>query len=207
MNIVLLGAPGAGKGTQAAQLAASLKIPHISTGDIFRKNMDEKTPIGLVARSYIDLGKLVPDDVTTEIVRARLEEADCKEGFILDGFPRTVAQAEALSRFSEIDAVIDVDVPLEKLMKRLTGRRVCASCHESFHVDFIGARSDCPHCGGELTHRDDDKEETVKKRLEVYKAQTEPLISFYKKSDKLIAVNGDQPVQKVTEEIFARLKK
>ena len=137
MNIVLLGAPGAGKGTQATAICEKYGIPHISTGDIFRKNIKERTPIGIVAKGYIDRGQLVPDEVTEQIVNARIKEEDCKNGFLLDGFPRTVAQAEALAGTTVIDAVIDIHVPLERLMKRLTGRRVCKDCGESSHVDFF----------------------------------------------------------------------
>ena len=196
MNIVLLGAPGAGKGTQATAICEKYGIPHISTGDIFRKNIKERTPIGIVAKGYIDRGQLVPDEVTEEIVN----------GFLLDGFPRTVAQAEALAGTTVIDAVIDIHVPLERLMKRLTGRRVCKDCGESYHVDFLGDKNTCEKCNGQLIHRDDDTEETVTKRLAVYTDQTAPLIDFYREKGLLIKIDGDQPVDEVAKQIFKVLK-
>ncbi len=207
MNIVLLGAPGAGKGTQASQICEKFGIPHISTGDIFRENISKKTPLGVEAKNYIDNGKLVPDEVTVKIVKARVGESDCKNGYLLDGFPRTVAQAEALKSFSKIDAAIDIDIPLEKLMKRLTGRRVCSSCKESFHIDFLGGATKCPLCGGELIHRADDNEETVSSRLSVYQEQTSPLIEYYKAEGLLKTVDGDQTVEKVFEDIVKVLEK
>lgn len=206
MNIVLLGAPGAGKGTQATTICERYGIPHVSTGDIFRKNIKEKTPVGIVAKGYIDKGQLVPDEVTEEIVRLRIEEPDCKNGFLLDGFPRTVAQAEALGKITALDAVVNIDVPLGKLMKRLTGRRVCKNCGESYHVDFIGDKTSCAKCGGELIHRDDDTEETVTKRLAVYTDQTAPLIDYYEDKGLLINVDGDKPVEEVENLIFKALK-
>lgn len=201
MNIVLLGAPGAGKGTQAVKIAEQYKIPHISTGDIFRKNIKEQTPIGIVAKSYIDKGNLVPDDVTIEIVKSRLNEEDCKKGFILDGFPRDVYQAEALLNIAEIHVVLDIDVNLDKLMARLTGRRVCSSCGESYHVSTLEGRNTCAKCGENLYQRDDDNEETVAGRLSVYRKQTEPLIDFYNRKGVLKQVNGDQDKEAVFEEI------
>lgn len=206
MNIVLLGAPGAGKGTQATAICEKYGIPHISTGDIFRKNIKERTPIGIVAKGYIDRGQLVPDEVTEEIVNVRIKEEDCKNGFLLDGFPRTVAQAEALAGTTVIDAVIDIHVPLERLMKRLTGRRVCKDCGESYHVDFLGDKNVCEKCNGQLIHRDDDTEETVTKRLAVYTDQTAPLIDFYREKGLLIKIDGDQPVDEVAKQIFKVLK-
>ena len=206
MNIVLLGAPGAGKGTQASMLCQRLNIPHISTGDIFRHHIKEQTPIGIVAKGYIDKGELVPDSVTEEIVKIRLSEPDCVNGYILDGFPRTVAQAEALNTFSKIDAVIDIDIPLNKLLKRLTGRRVCDRCGESYHVDYLGPNRTCSKCGGHLVHRADDTEETVSERLNVYVHKTAPLIDFYNKMGVLRKVNGDLPIDKVIEEITEALK-
>lgn len=205
MNIILLGAPGAGKGTQAVRLAEKYGIPHISTGDIFRSNIKEKTPIGMVAKSYIDKGQLVPDEVTIQIVRERLEKDDCKSGYLLDGFPRTVFQAEALDGFSEIDAVVDIDVPLHKLMRRLTGRRVCGKCGESYHIDYLGGSTKCGKCDGELIQRADDNEETVGKRLEVYEKQTAPLIEHYKNKGKLIYVDGDGDIDAVFNAITERL--
>ena len=179
MNVILLGAPGAGKGTQAVRIAAAMNIPHISTGDIVRKNIKEKTPVGLKAKSYIDRGQLVPDEVVVEIVQQRIDEDDCKNGFLLDGFPRTIAQAEALDRLTNIDNVINLEVDLDKLVDRITGRRVCEKCGESYHVST--KKDDiCEKCGGKLIQRADDTEETVKSRLNVYKNETAPLINFYK---------------------------
>lgn len=206
MNIVLLGAPGAGKGTQASLLSQMAGIPHISTGDIFRHHIKNLTPIGIVAKGYIDKGELVPDSVTEEIVKLRLSEPDCANGYILDGFPRTVNQAEALETFSKVDAVIDIDVPLEKLMKRLTGRRVCEKCGESYHIDYLGDNRICSKCGGKLVHRDDDTEQTVKERLDVYVKKTQPLISFYMNLGVLKKVNGDLPPNEVIAEISEALK-
>ncbi len=206
MNIVFLGAPGAGKGTQASMIAEKFSIPHISTGDIFRQNIKDQTPIGIVAKGYIDRGQLVPDEVTVEIVRGRINEDDCKNGFILDGFPRDVAQAEALASFAEIDAVIDIVIPLTRLMRRLTGRRVCSLCGEPHHVDFIGNVSICSKCGGTLIQRADDTEQTVLNRLNVYTEKTAPLIDYYQKSGLLKEVNGDQPVSEVFQDIVKVLK-
>lgn len=206
MNIVFLGAPGAGKGTQASMISEKFDIPHISTGDIFRQNIKDQTPIGIIAKGYIDRGQLVPDEVTVELVKGRIREDDCKNGFILDGFPRDVAQAEALATFSKVDAVIDIVIPLERLMKRLTGRRVCSKCGESYHVDFLGNVSSCSKCGAELIQREDDTVETVQKRLDVYTAKTAPLIDYYRKEGLLREINGDQSVQEVFQEIKEALK-
>lgn len=201
MNIVFLGAPGAGKGTQASMIAKKYSIPHISTGDIFRKNIKDQTPIGLVAKGYIDRGMLVPDEVTVELVKGRICQEDCKNGYLLDGFPRDVAQAEALNGFSKLDAVINIVIPLDKLMKRLTGRRVCSNCGESYHVDFIGSSTVCTKCNGTLIQRDDDTEATVQQRLDVYTTQTAPLIKYYSDCGLLTNVDGDKPIQEVFEEI------
>ena len=206
MKLILLGAPGAGKGTQARFVCESLDIPHISTGDIFRKNIKEGTPIGITAKGYIDKGQLVPDSVTVEIVRLRLAEPDCEKGFLLDGFPRNVFQAEELKKIVDIDAVVDIEVPLERLMHRITGRRVCKTCGESFHVDFIGNETTCKLCGGELFQRADDNEATVRSRLDVYRKETEPLIDFYKKEGILRSVDGDKPMESVCEDILNILK-
>ena len=206
MNIVLLGAPGAGKGTQAVLLAEKLNIPHISTGDIFRRHIKEMTPIGIVAKGYIDKGELVPDQVTNEIVRMRLSEPDCVNGYLLDGYPRNVGQAMELDGYSKVDVVIDIDVPVEKLMKRLTGRRVCSKCGESYHIDFLGQSRVCSKCGGELIHRADDTEETVKERLVVYEKKTAPLIEYYSGLGVLKKVDGDRPVGEVVEEIAEVLR-
>ena len=206
MNLILLGAPGAGKGTQAVRIAEKYGIPHISTGDIFRKNIKEQTPIGVTAKSYIDKGQLVPDEVTVEIVRLRLLEDDAKNGYLLDGFPRTLAQAEALDKIANIDTVINIDVDLDALSDRLTGRRVCSKCGESYHVS-TKKDEDCDKCGGKLMHRDDDKPETVANRLKVYTASTAPLIDYYSKQGKLVSVNGMNKIEEVCDEITEALKK
>ena len=205
MNIILLGAPGAGKGTQAVRLAEKYNIPHISTGDIFRSNIKGQTPIGMVAKSYIDKGQLVPDEVTIQIVKERLEKEDCKNGYLLDGFPRTVSQAEALDTFSKVEAVVNVDVPLNKLLKRITGRRVCAKCGESYHVDYLNGKTDCAKCGAELIQRADDNEETVGARLEVYQKSTAPLIEYYENKGVLLTVDGDGDIEKVFNSMCEKL--
>ena len=205
MNIILLGAPGAGKGTQAVRLAERYSIPHISTGDIFRSNIKEQTPIGIVAKSYIDKGQLVPDEVTIQIVKERLEKDDCKNGYLLDGFPRTVLQAEALDTFSKVEAVVNVDVPLGKLLKRITGRRVCAKCGESYHVDYLEGKTTCAKCGAELIQRADDNETTVSARLEVYEKQTAPLIEYYAQKGVLKTVDGDSDIERVFNSICEKL--
>ena len=206
MNIIILGAPGAGKGTQASLICKKLNIPHISTGDIFRHHIKEMTPIGIVAKGYIDKGQLVPDEVTCEIVKLRLAEEDCKNGYILDGFPRTVLQAENLETFSKVDMVLDISIPLERLMKRLTGRRVCELCGESYHVDALNGKALCEKCGGKLVHREDDYEDTVNERLVVYERKTAPLINFYTEKGLLKKVDGDKAVNEVFEEISKLLK-
>lgn len=200
MKLVLLGAPGAGKGTQAVKIAEKYGIVHISTGDIFRKNLKEGTPVGLKAKAYIDKGQLVPDEVTCEIVAERLKEADCKKGFMLDGFPRNVEQAKALEKMTDIDLVLNIDVDLNKLMARLTGRRVCAGCGESYHVSTFTEKK-CPKCGGDVIQRADDTEETVGKRLHVYTEQTQPLIDFYEKKGKLKSVDGMQNIDDVFADV------
>ena len=205
MNIILLGAPGAGKGTQAVRLAEKYGIPHISTGDIFRSNIKGQTPIGIVAKSYIDKGQLVPDEVTIQIVKERLEKEDCKNGYLLDGFPRTVSQAEALDTFSKVEAVVNVDVPLGKLLKRITGRRVCAKCGESYHVDYLEGKTTCAKCGADLIQRADDNEATVQARLEVYEKQTAPLIEYYASKGVLLTVDGDGDIEKVFNSICEKL--
>ena len=205
MNVILLGAPGAGKGTQAVRLAEKYNIPHISTGDIFRSNIKGQTPIGIVAKSYIDKGQLVPDEVTIQIVKERLEKDDCKNGYLLDGFPRTVSQAEALDTFSKVEAVVNVDVPLGKLLKRITGRRVCAKCGESYHVDYLDGKTDCAKCGAELIQRADDNEVTVGSRLEVYEKQTAPLIEYYAQKGVLLTVDGDGDIETVFSSICEKL--
>lgn len=200
MNLVLLGAPGAGKGTQAVKLAERYGIPHISTGDIFRKNIGEMTPIGVIAKSYIDKGQLVPDEVVVELVAQRLRESDARSGYLLDGFPRTLAQARALDEIATLSTVINVDVELGALAERLTGRRVCEKCKRSFHVSTMESEL-CPDCGGRLIQRDDDKLETVNARLKVYTSSTAPLIEYYENQGKLITVDG----MKSIDEVFAQI--
>ncbi len=204
MKIILLGAPGAGKGTQADKLVEKYGFPHISTGDIFRKNIKERTEIGLLAKSYIDAGKLVPDEVTIKIVENRLKESDCANGFLLDGFPRTVEQAKALDEITDVDYVVNIDVPFEKLLKRITGRRVCPKCSSSYHVDFLNGEDTCK-CGEKLVQRADDNEETVKQRISVYEKQTAPLVEYYGKTGKLVTVNGHKGVDEVFDEIVNKL--
>ena len=200
MNLILLGAPGAGKGTQATRISEKYKLPHISTGDIFRKNIKEGTPVGLKAKAYIDKGELVPDEVTVEIVESRIKEPDCKNGYLLDGFPRNVKQAEALDKITKIDAVINIDVDLKLLSARLTGRRVCGKCGESYHITTMKGDK-CGKCGGELIHRADDSIETVNNRLSVYEKQTAPLIEYYGQKGLLKTVNGSKPINEVFESI------
>jgi adenylate kinase len=200
MKLVLLGAPGAGKGTQAVRIAAHLNIPHISTGDIFRKNLKEATPVGLKAKAYIDKGQLVPDEVTCEIVELRIKEDDCKNGFLLDGFPRNIAQAEALDKMTKIDKVINLDVDLKALADRLTGRRVCEKCGESYHISTKKDET-CDKCGGKLYQRADDTLETVNSRLTVYEQSTAPLIAYYKDKGVLVNVDGMQSIEAVFESV------
>ncbi|KIL72066.1 adenylate kinase [Bacillus badius] len=213
MNLVLMGLPGAGKGTQAERIVEKYDIPHISTGDMFRAAMKEGTELGLKAKSFMDAGALVPDEVTIGIVRERLSKPDCQNGFLLDGFPRTVAQAEALEGILEalgkkIDYVINVDVDKDILMARLTGRRICKSCGATYHLVFNppAAEGKCDRCGGELYQRADDNEETVQNRLDVNLKQTEPLLDFYRQKDYLKDINGQQEIGKVFEDIDQLLK-
>ena len=205
MNLIFLGPPGAGKGTQAVRVCEQLGIPQISTGDILRRAIKNETPTGLAAKSYIDKGQLVPDSVVIDIVRERLVQDDCKNGYLLDGFPRTVAQAEALEGFAKIDAVVDIDVSDEKLVARLSGRRVCLSCGGTYHVSQLNGSMTCAKCGNELIQRADDKAETVLSRLTVYHAQTEPLIDFYKQRGLLKEIDGAQPMDDCYAAILAVL--
>ena len=208
MRLILMGPPGSGKGTQAAFISKKIGIPHISTGDMFRKAISEKTELGSKAKEYLDSGRLVPDEVTVGIVRERLQEPDCQQGFLLDGFPRTVAQAEALDIILDqmelkIDAVLDIQVPREELLIRLTGRRMCRECNTTFHIAFSPSLDPdrCDKCGGDLYQRDDDKEQTINKRLNVYSEQTQPLIEFYEKQGLLKNINGNQEIKEVLKEI------
>ncbi|MCQ2602387.1 MAG: adenylate kinase [Clostridia bacterium] len=201
-NIVLLGAPGAGKGTMAALIAKEYAVPHISTGDILRRNIKEGTDLGKLAKSYIDAGGLVPDQVVIDIVADRLKEADAQNGYILDGFPRTIAQAEALKKVTKIDVARSIDLAFETMIKRLSGRLVCI-CGETSHVDWLNGSTTCPKCGKQMFVRDDDKPETVKARLDTYEKQTAPLIDFYAKEGVMVTVDASGSV----EENFARIKK
>lgn len=208
MRIILLGPPGAGKGTQAAKIVTQFHIPHISTGEMFRKIIKEGTPLGLAAMEYIDQGLLVPDDLTLEIVNDRLAQGDCAEGFMLDGFPRTVTQATALdkelvAKGIALDKVLNIEVRSELLVGRITGRRICKDCGENYHISFNPPKIEdkCDVCGGELLHRADDQEETVKKRLEVYTNQTKPLIDYYKAKGINYTIDGEQSIEKVFEDI------
>lgn len=213
MNIVFMGLPGAGKGTQAERIVATFGIPHISTGDMFRQAVREGTPLGLKAKEYMDKGLLVPDEVTVGIVRERLSQGDCAKGFLLDGFPRTVPQAEALDATlaemgRRLDHVIYLDVRKETLLARLTGRRICRKCGATYHVDFNPPRQEgvCDKCGGKLYQRDDDKEETVATRLEVNLTQTEPLLAYYEEKGLLRRVNGEQEIDAVFADIARILR-
>ncbi|WML36253.1 adenylate kinase [Clostridium sp. OS1-26] len=208
MKIILLGPPGAGKGTQAKLITEKYSIPHISTGDIFRKNISEKTPLGIEAKRYMDNGQLVPDEVTIGIVNDRLSMNDCENGFLLDGFPRTVKQAEALDSFlnsndQKIDTALLIDVPKEFILERMTGRRVCSACGASYHIKFNTPKVEnkCDVCGGPLVQRKDDTEETVKERLDVYDRQTQPLIQYYKEKNILAKVDGTEEIGMVFEKI------
>ena len=205
MNIIFLGPPGAGKGTQAQMICDSLKIPQISTGDILRRAMKEGTETGLKAKSYIDAGKLVPDEVIIDIVKERLAMDDCKGGYILDGFPRTVPQAEALDGFAVIDSVIELDVADQVLVDRLSGRRVCLKCGATYHVSMLNGKTTCDKCGETLIQRDDDKAETVLNRLKVYHEQTAPLTGYYEKKGLLHKVAGDQGIEGTFRAIMKEL--
>ena len=205
MNVIFLGPPGAGKGTQAVRVCERLGIPQISTGDILRRAMKEGTPTGLAAKSYVDKGELVPDSVVIDIVRERLAHDDCKGGYLLDGFPRTVHQAQELANFARIDAVIDIEVSDEKLIERLSGRRVCPSCGGTYHVSQLGGATACAKCGAELIQRNDDKAETVLSRLKVYHAQTAPLIDYYREQGLLRSVDGAAGMDECFSAIMAAL--
>lgn len=208
MIVILLGPPGSGKGTQAKYISKKYAIPHISTGDIFRKNISEKTELGVKAKEYIDKGQLVPDELTIEIVKSRIVEEDCRNGFLLDGFPRTIAQAEALESMLEtlnksLSSVLNIQVSDEKLIERLSGRRVCPACGASYHVVTLPSPKGnlCGVCGAALIQRADDSEETIKNRLVVYKKQTHPLIEYYKAKGLLSDINGEQDIDKVLVDI------
>ncbi|MCF8010054.1 MAG: adenylate kinase [Clostridiales bacterium] len=214
MNLLIMGPPGAGKGTQAEKLIKQLDITHISTGDMFRNAIKEGTEMGKKAKEFIDQGNLVPDEVVVGMVKDRLSQSDCEKGFLLDGFPRTLDQAKALDQTLaslgiKLDGVVNISVPREKLMERLTGRRICRDCGASFHVIFNKPKEEgkCDSCGGELYQRSDDNEESVGKRLDVYTQETQPLIDYYKEKGLLADINGDQEITSVLNDILAALKK
>lgn len=206
MNLIFVGPPGAGKGTQAVRLGEQLGIAHISTGDMLRAAMREGTPLGQQAKALVEAGQLVPDEVVIGIVKDRLSQPDTRKGYILDGFPRTVAQAEALATFSQVDGVINVSVPDEALVKRLSGRRVCPACGATTHISRHPG-SDCPVCGKELIQRKDDQPETVINRLKVYHDQTAPLINFYETQGLLYTVDGQLDIDVVFEQILKLVEK
>ena len=201
MKLIFLGPPGAGKGTLAAKVVDILKLPHISTGVIFRSAIQAQSPLGLKVKAIIDAGKLVDDETTIELVKERLAQEDAQKGYILDGFPRTIPQAEALAGFSVVDKVVNFDIPDSSVLERLGGRRVCRKCGHNFHVLFDKPKVEgiCDHCGGEVYTRDDDKAEAIQKRLEVYRSQTAPLIDYYRGKGLLIDVDARPAVDKVVE--------
>ena len=213
MKIIMLGAPGAGKGTQAKKIAAKYQIPHISTGDIFRANIKNGTELGKKAKTYMDQGLLVPDELTCDLVVDRIQQPDAANGYVLDGFPRTIPQAKALEAALEkmgtdIDYAINVDVPDANIVKRMSGRRACVTCGATYHIEHIPPKVEgiCDRCGGELILRSDDKPETVQKRLDVYHAQTQPLIDFYESKKKLVTVDGTKDMEDVFADITAVLE-
>ena len=212
MKIIMLGAPGAGKGTQAKKIAAKYEIPHISTGDIFRANIKNGTELGKKAKSFMDQGLLVPDELTVDLVMDRIQKEDCKNGYILDGFPRTIPQAEALDQAlkalgDKLDYAIEVDVPDENIVKRMAGRRACVHCGATYHIVHAPTKVEniCDVCGGDLILRDDDKPETVTKRLTVYHNQTKPLIDYYKEEGILETVDGTADLEDVFKAVVAIL--
>ena len=207
MNLILLGAPGSGKGTMAQKLTSELNIPQISTGDIFRKHLKEETPLGLQIKDIVSGGGLVPDEITIEIVKLRLAEPDCLHGYILDGFPRSIAQAEALDAFQNVDCAINLDVDKEVVVKRLSGRRFCPDCNGTFHVSTLTNAEICPNCSGKLVIRPDDSEATVRERLKVYETNTFPLIEYYEKRGKLLTIDGNGSIDQVYGRIVKALKK
>ena len=214
MRLIMLGAPGAGKGTQAAKVAESLHIPHISTGDIFRANIKNGTELGKKAKAFMDAGKLVPDELTCDLVADRLAQSDCSEGFILDGFPRTIPQAEALEEVltklgTKIDYAVNIDVPDEAIVSRMSGRRACVGCGATYHIVYNPPKTEnvCDVCGQTLILRDDDKPETVQTRLKVYHDQTQPLIDFYSGKGALVTVDGTMGLEDVFKAILKAIGK
>ena len=206
MKLIFLGPPGAGKGTQATGVSSHLRVPHISTGDMFRSAIKNETPTGLEAKKYMDAGQLVPDSVVVAMVKERLAMPDCANGYLLDGFPRTVDQAQALEEISAPDAVVDIEVPDEMLLARLTGRRVCGKCNGTFHISKLADEKLCPICGDELYQRDDDKPATISNRLNVYHEQTAPLIGYYAGLGRLKRIDGNARPEDVFQKIIASLE-
>ena len=213
MYIIMLGAPGAGKGTQADILSQEMDLPHIASGDLFRQALEERTKVGLLAKSYMDKGELVPDEITIKMILERINQPDCASGCLLDGFPRTLHQAEVLDKAlkehgKSIDKAIYIEVPNEELVKRLSGRWLCRTCQTPYHTTSSPPKTlgKCDKCGGELYQRSDDREETVKERLNIFFAQTVPILDYYKKQNKLIRVNGNLGMQGVAREIISALK-
>jgi adenylate kinase len=213
MYIIMLGAPGAGKGTQADILSQEMDLPHIASGDLFRQALEKKTEVGILARSYMDKGELVPDEITIKMILERINQADCASGCLFDGFPRTLHQAKVLDKVlkeqeKSIDKAVYIEVPNEELVKRLSGRWLCRTCQTPYHIINSPPKTPgkCDKCGGELYQRSDDREETVKDRLNIFFAQTVPILDYYEKQNKLIRVNGNLGMQAVSKEIISALK-
>lgn len=208
MRIILLGLPGAGKGTQARTITKKLNIPHISTGDILRQASEDRTLLGLKAKEYMDKGHLVPDDLMIDLIKKRIKREDCKKGFLLDGFPRTMPQAEALEKISNIDKVIKLRIENEVAIERLSGRRTCKRCGAIYHIIYLPPKREgiCDRCGEELIIREDDKREAILKRLEVYKEETRPLIEYYREKELLTIIDGGRSEEEVTRDLLASVR-